>query len=337
MNRITTIRDISKHLNISVSTVSRALRDTHDVSSTTKEKVLAVATELNYKPNFNAIGLRRGITHNIGVILPFITNYYFSTVITGIQEVAYKNNYNVILFVTNDSSKRELSIVRKLPFSCLDGLLVSITSDSDSCDHFQEIINNYFPIVFFDRVANSVIASKVLQDDYKGAFEAVEHLIKQGYTKIAHITGSEKLELTRKRVQGYRAALEKHDLLIEDKWIINSGFSQAWGELDTDCLMQYKEKPDAIFAVNDGKAIGAMISLKKRNIAIGKDIGVVGFTDDPVSSLVSPSLSTISEPAYDIGKQSCELLLKHISKREFFPKRIILQGALIKRESTIRR
>ena len=336
MTRLTTIRDISKSLNISVSTVSRALRDTYDVSSTTKEKVLTLATELNYKPNFNATGLRRGSTHNIGVVLPFITNYYFSTVITGIQEVAYKNNYNIILFVTNNSSERELSIIKKLPFSSLDGLLVAVTSNSDSCDHFQEIINNYFPIVFFDRVASNVSASKVLQDDFKGAFDAVEHLIKQGYTRIAHITGPEELELTRKRVQGYLAALKRHNLSIKNKWIIHSGFSQAWGELDTDCLMQCKQKPDAIFAVNDGKAIGAMVSLKKRNIAIGKDIGVIGFTDDPVSVLVSPSLSTISEPAFGIGKQSCELLLKHLSKREFFPKVITLQGELMIRESTMR-
>lgn len=193
-----TIKDIAKILNVSVSTVSRALRDTYDVNKETKERILALAAELKYKPNFNATGLAKGSTHNIGIVLPFITNYYFSTVITGIQEVAYNNGYNIILFVTNDSPERELSIIQNLSVSSLDGLLVSISSNSDSCNHFQEIIDEGMPIVFFDRIASEIEASKVMQDDYNGAFEAVEHLIKNGYTKIAHIAGPKGLTFTEK-------------------------------------------------------------------------------------------------------------------------------------------
>ena len=331
-----TIKDIAKILNVSVSTVSRALRDTYDVNKETKERILALAAELNYKPNFNATGLAQGSTHNIGVILPFITNYYFSTVITGIQEIAYNNNYNIILYITNDSSERELSIIQNLSLSSLDGLLVSVSSNSDSCSHFQEIIDEGTPIVFIDRVASNIDASKVMQDDYNGAFEAVEHLLESGYSKIAHIAGPEGLDFTKKRLNGYLDALKKFDIVAREEWIIYSGFSQECGEADTYKLLDCKERPDAIFAVNDRKAIGAMVALKKKQIKIGKEMGVIGFTDDPICTLISPSLTTIAEPAFNLGKTGCELLLKHLNKKYFHPQEVILPGMLIARESTMR-
>lgn len=296
--------------------------------------MLELASQLNYKPNLNATGLSSRRTYNIGVILPFITNYYFSTVITGIQEVAYSEGYNIILYVTNDSPERELSIIQNLSLSSLDGLLVSISSNSDSCEHFQKVIDEGIPVVFFDRVANNIDTSKVVQDDFNGAFEAVEHLIKSGYEKIAHIAGPKGLIFTENRLKGYIAALEKYNLPVRKEWIIHSGFSQEHGEADVDALLKLHQAPNAIFAVNDRKAIGAILSLKKNKIAIGKEIGVVGFTNDPQSSIISPSLSTISEPAFDIGKKSCELLLKHITKTNFLPQEIVLSGELIVREST---
>lgn len=336
MKHFVTIKDIARELNISVSTVSRALRDTYDVNRETREKVLAMAVELNYKPNFNATGLAKRSSHNIAVILPFITNYYFSTVITGIQEVAYQSGYNIVLHVTNDSPERELSIIQNLPISSLDGLLVSISSDSGSCEHFEEVINTGVPVVFFDRVADHIETSKVMQDDYNGAFEAVEHLITSGYRKIAHIAGPTGLTFTQNRTKGYLDALGKYNLPVKEEWIIHSGFSQECGEADAYQLLDCSEVPDAIFAVNDRKAIGAMIALKKRNIQIGKEIGVIGFTNDPASTIISPSLTTIAEPAFEIGKRSCELLLKHIAKSYFAPEEVVLPGTLLIRESTMR-
>lgn len=329
-----TIKDIAKTLNISVATVSRALRDTYDVNKETREKVLDMASKLHYKPNFNATALVHGRTHNIGILLPFITNYYFSTVITGIQEIAYKANYNIILYITNDSPDRERSIIENLTVSSLDGLLVSVSSKSDSSHHFQDLINKGIPVVFFDRVIAKMKTSKVMQDDYNGAFEAVEHLIKQGYTRIAHIAGPEGLDFTEKRLQGYLAALKKNKLPVHKEWILYSGFSQACGEDDTYRLLECDQTPDAIFAVNDRKAVGAMMALKSRNITVGKEIGVIGFTDDPLCTIISPALTTIAEPAFTIGKLSCELLLKHITKKRFSPEEIILPCKLIVREST---
>jgi len=334
--RPVTIKDIARILNISVSTVSRALRDTYDVNQETREKVLALANELNYKPNFNATGLARGSTRNIGIIIPHITNYYFSTVITGIQEEAFSNGFKIVLFVTNDSPERELNIVKSLSISSLDGLLVSISSSTDACVHFQELMDEELPVVFFDRVPSQLHTSKVMQDDYYGAFQGTTHLINNGYRKIAHIAGPKELSFTKTRVQGYLDALKEYDIPVKEEWIIYSGFSQEFGEQDTYQLLGLDHQPDAIFAVNDRKAIGAMLALKSRNIQIGKEMGVVGFTNDPISTIVTPTLTTIAEPAFEIGQKSCELLIKHITKRYFQPEKIVLPGNLIVRESSQR-
>ncbi|GAA4791445.1 LacI family DNA-binding transcriptional regulator [Olivibacter ginsenosidimutans] len=337
MPHLITIKDIARSLNVSVSTVSRALRDTYDVSQETKDKVRKMALKLHYKPNFNAMGLANGKTHNIGIIIPFITNYYFSTVITGIQEAAYNQQYNIILYVTNDSEEREKKITKDLSVTSLDGLLVSTCCSNG--EHFEDYLAKRIPIVFFDRVIDQMEASKVMQDDYNGAYQATVHLIKQGYTKIAHIAGPKDQTFTKKRLQGYLDALKRYCLPIREEWIIHSGFSQECGENDTLHLLDKPSHllPNAIFAVNDRKAVGATLALKKKHIRIGRDIGIIGFTNDPVSSLLSPTISTIAEPAFDIGYRSCELLLQHIHKKQTAIQEITLPGELIVRESTQKR
>jgi LacI family transcriptional regulator len=339
-NRPVTIKDLARMLNISVSTVSRALRDTYDVNQETRDKVMELARELNYKRNLNATGLVSRGTHNIGIILPNVTNYFFSTVITGVQEVAYSNDFNISLFLTNDSPEKEKEVTRNLFISGLDGLLVSVSSSASSCDHFKQLIDKSIPVVFFASSPGEIEASAVLQDGYKGAFDAVEHLVQNNYSRIAHIAGPKELAFTQERLDGYFAALNKHHLPIREEWIIYSGFSQESGEKDTYQLLELEERPDAIFAINDRKAVGAMVALKNKNIAIGKEIGVIGFTNEPVASVISPALTTISVPAFDIGRMSCELLLKHIfknsKKRHFPPQKISLPGELIVRESTLR-
>jgi DNA-binding LacI/PurR family transcriptional regulator len=334
--RFITIKDIARELKISVATVSRALRNTYDVSQETREKVLSTAARLNYRPNASALGLVQRQTHNIGVIIPSITNYYFSTVITGIQECAIKQGYNIILYITNDLPEIEKKLLHEISLSNLDGILVCLSSQSGSFSHFQKIIDD-LPCVFFDRVPDSLEGSKIVQDDYNGAMMAVEHLIACGYQRIAHITGPENLLLTRKRLNGYLDALEKHNLRASYEQVRFSGFSQKEGENDTISLFKdLDQTPDAIFAVNDRKGVGAIISLRNMGIAVGKEVGVIGFTNDPISEIISPRLSTIAEPAYEIGKMSCEILLGHIKKPETKPQEIILSGDLVKRESTMK-
>lgn len=328
------IKDIAEILNISVSTVSRALRDTYDVNPETRRKVLEIANQLKYKPNMHASALASGNTRNIGVVIPFITNYYFSTVISGIQETAYTNGYNLILLVTNDNAEREQSMIENLAITSLDGLLVSISSNSTMVDHFQSLIDDGISVVFFDRVPKAIEATKVMQDDFQGAFEATEHLINNGYTRIAHIAGNEHLAFTQNRLNGYLEALKKHGLPIREEWIVYSGFTQQCGENDTYKLLEQKKRPDAIFAVNDRKAVGAIITLKKEGFQVGKQVGVIGFTNDPISTIIEPSLSTIEEPAFEIGKVSCELLIKHIVNKKILPKEMILPSKLIVRDSS---
>ncbi len=330
------IKDIAEILNISVSTVSRALRDTYDVNKETREKVLEIANQLKYKPNLHASALASGNTKNIGVVIPFITNYYFSTVISGIQETAYHNGYNVILLVTNDDAEREQSMIENLSLTSLDGLLISISSNSTIAEHFKSLIDSGISLVFFDRVPKDIEATKVMQDDFQGAFTATEHLINNGYRNIAHIAGNEQLAFTQNRLQGYLEALKKHNIPVREEWIIYSGFSQQCGEEDTLKLLQLPEPPESIFAVNDRKAVGAIIALKNSGLRVGKDVGVIGFTNDPISTIIDPALSTIEEPAFEIGKMSCELLIKHIGNKKILPKEIILPSNLIVRESSLR-
>lgn len=331
-----TIKDVARELKISVATVSRAFRNTYDVSEATREKVLSKSRELGYRTNFNATGLVTHKSHNIAVILPTITNYYFSTVITGIQEVAYNNGYNIILYVTGESQIREISIAEDLSLSSIDGLLVCVTSESRKSTHFQKIIDSGIPVVFFDRAAEISNISKVIQNDFEGAFIAVEHLIKNGYQNIAHIGGPFPLQFTKERLRGYLAALKKYNLPIRHNWIIHSEFTQQSGSEDTKKLWTSGIKPDGIFAVNDRKAIGAILALKEKGITVGKDVGVVGFTNDPMSAIISPSLTTVEEPAFEIGKKGCGLLLKHITKKTFVPEEIVLNGKLVIRESSSR-
>ena len=227
-------------------------------------------------------------------------------------------------------------MTRNLIVSGLDGLLVSVSTNANSYDHFKELMDDGLPIVFFDRVPGDLQATKVMQDNFKGPFDAVEHLVERGYTRIAHIAGPQEMTFTQKRLEGYKAALQKHNLPIRDEWIIFSGFTQESGEQDTYQLLDLPERPDAIFGVNDRKAIGAIIALKNRNVCIGKEIGVIGFANDPSSTIITPTLSTISVPSFEIGRISCELLLKHIKKPNFHAQKITLPGHLIARESTIR-
>lgn len=330
-----TIKDIARELKISVATVSRALRNTYDVSKATRRRVMSKAKELNYRANYNATGLASNQSHNIAVILPTITNYYFSTVITGIQKVAYENNYNIIFYVTGESQERELSIIKDLSLSSIDGLLVSVTGDSKNVRHFKKIMDSDIPLVFFDRAAEISGSSKVIQNDFEGAYMAVAYLIGNGYRQIALIGGAAELSFSKERLRGYAAALKRHGLPFNPDRVIHSAFNQVSGYEDTLALLKKNVGIDAIFAVNDRKAVGAIIALKDAGIRVGKEIGVAGFTNDPISTIISPTLTTVEEPALEIGIKSCELLLRQIKKRNASPEVLVLQGKLIERESAM--
>ena len=332
-----TIKHIAGTLGISISTVSRALHDAYDVSPETREKVLALAEELDYKPNPYAVSLVKHSTNIIGVLLPEIATHYFSTVVKGIQDVAYNTGYNVMFFISSESLEREKMILKQLNINTLDGLLVSVSSETTTSEHFMKLINKGLPLVFFDRVLPDVPTSKVIQDDYQVAFNTTEHLIQQGYKRIAHLGGPKNLEVSRQRAQGYLDALEKHgQVILNKKYIVYSGVSQEDGVRDVSKLLGLKPLPDAIFCFNDRKAIGAMLALKRYGYRIPRDIGLAGFMNAPTSEVVEPALTTVEQAAYEIGAKSCLLLLDHIKNPDREPETIMMPSKLIIRESSLR-
>jgi DNA-binding LacI/PurR family transcriptional regulator len=327
------IKDIAQALGISVSTVSRALRDAHDVNPETRQRVIALTEKLNFKRNNNAAALASGNTKNIGVVLPFITNYYFATVISGIQEEAYEHGYTIILYVTNDDVAREKKLLENMATTSLDGLLISISSHSNMIDHFKRLLDNDVPLVFFDRVPHDITASKVMQSDFDGAYMATRHLISRGFRRIAHLAGPAELAFTQERLRGYRMALSEAEIAVNEDYIVFSDFSQQDGQEDTEKLLALANPPNGIFAVNDRKAVGAIQTLKRAQLDVGNKVAVIGFTNDPIATIIEPNLTTIEEPAFEIGRQSCRLLIKHIKNHNFEAHEIVLPCALIERDS----
>jgi LacI family transcriptional regulator len=332
-----TIKQIAETLKISISTVSRALHDAYDVSPETRRKVVELAEQLDYKPNPYAVSLVKHQTNIIGVLLPEIAIHYFSTVVKGLQDVAYSAGYNVMFFISSESLEREKAILKQLSSSSLDGLIASVSSETSSSEHFQKLIDRGLPVVLFDRILPDLNVSKVIQDDYQGAYNATQHLVQQGFKRIAHLGGPKNLETTRLRTQGYLDALEHAGLSpLSKKYIINSGVSQEDGVRDVSKLLAVKPLPDAIFCFNDRKAIGAMLALKRYGYRIPKDIGLVGFMNAPISEVVEPGLTTVEQAAYEVGAKSCLLLLEHIKNPEREAEIITMPSKLIIRESSLK-
>ncbi|MFT4203166.1 MAG: LacI family DNA-binding transcriptional regulator [Chitinophagaceae bacterium] len=332
-NRPFGIVDLAKMLNVSVATVSRAFRNTHDISPETRSMILDLAKTMEFQPNKSAAALASGKTKNIGIVLPFITNYYYAKVISGIQDYAYSKGYNIILFITNDDPKKEQELVSNIATNALDGLLVSIASSSHDFTYFDKLIKKGMPIVFFDKVPHEKNVSRVMQNDIRGAYDATAFLLSNGFRNIVHLTGPKNLKMTQQRLEGYKMALSEAEIPYNESMVAYSGFSREDGEQDVERLINNQVSFNAIFAANDRKAIGAILALKARGIKVGDEVAVIGFTNDPMGEIIEPTLTSIEEPAYEIGIKSCELLIKHIRIQHFDKRDIILPNKLIVRQS----
>lgn len=317
-----TLKDIATELNLSPSTVSRALNDHPAIGEGTKKAVKELANELDYQPNPMALGLLQKKSNTIGVIVPEITSHFFSAIITGIQDVIGPSEYNIMICLSNESYEEEVTLVKKLSRMRVDGILVSPSSATKDFDHFRRLQSNDIPVVVFDRDCPGLEADKVLVDDYSGAYQAVEYLIRSGCTKIAHLGGPLNLSTTKHRLQGYLDAMEKNGIPAREEYILHvNGFSHKDGLKPAKKLLGLENAPDAIFAVNDNIATSAMHAAKKIGLRIPEDISIVGFDDEPHSSYFSPSLSTVWQPVYSLGMLSSRILLQRIkdrnSKNEF--------------------
>lgn len=331
-----TIKDIAKELNISCSTVSRALKDFPGISPNTRKAVKELADKYNYRPNAVALSLRNQRTNVIGVIIPETVHFFFSTVISGIEDEAMKEGYNVMICQSIESFEREADSIDALMSARVDGLLVDISRETSDLAHLQKVVEEGVPMVFFDRLVEGMNAPSVIVDDYQGAYDAVEHLIQQGCKDIAHLAGPGNLIIGRKRIEGYTSALEDNEMPIKKDFIVECrNGTQEEAEQAMDQLLASGKKIDGVFANNDMAALGALKSIKKAGLKIPEDIAVIGYSDWQFCSLVNPSLSSVSQPGYEMGKEACKLIFKEINKTNTEKSTIkILDTEVVVRESS---
>lgn len=307
-----TIKDIAKILGISVSTVSRALKDHPDISADTKREVQALARKLNYSPNVIALSLRNKKTFLIGVIIPEIIHHFFSCVISGVEQIANQNGYNVVIFQSSEQYEREKSICQSIINSRIDGVLISMSKNTQKADHFRELQQAGIPLVFFDRICGDMDTDRVVVDDFNGAYAAVKHLISGGCRRIAHLSAPQTMQIAQKRQTGYLQALRDAHLPIDENLIIQCD-NQTDAMIVGEQLMRRENKPDGIFAVNDLTAAGAMYAIKHMGYKVPEDVAICGFTDGLVSTLTDPTLTTVEQHGDKMGEIATELLLRRIN------------------------
>ncbi len=330
-----TIKDIAKELGISPSTVCKALKDNPDISSETKKAVKALVEKWNYKPDQVAVSLQSGLSHTIGVIIPEIVHYFFSTVISGIEDLAYDSGYHVMFCQSNELYEREVKSVYTLLSSKVDGILVSVSKETKDCSHFRKIQENGIPLVFFDRVCEDIDTDKVIVDDESGAYNAVSHLIRSGCRNIIHLAGPPNLLIGKNRKNGYIKALKDNNIPVVDENIIicdtNDGARLVIPE-----LLKRKIKPDGFFAVNDLTAVETMNIAKRYGFKVPKDISVVGFTSGAISDISDPALTSVEQHGYTVGREAVRLLIDRLEKKHNLSSRtIIIKTELKVKGSTV--
>jgi LacI family transcriptional regulator len=331
-----TIKDIARKMGVSVSTVSRALSGHPDISEETRKRIEALARELDYHPNTLAKSLQQKQSLVIGVVVPQVKHYFFASIMAGITDVAYQAGFTVMICQSNEDFEREKSNIDVLLSHRVAGLLISVSMATQSCDHFVRLKRRGVPLVFFDRVCTEVEAPTVVVDDYDGAFRAGEYLVEKGYRRFGHLGGPEFLSICRLRYEGFRDAAARHGLAIRDEWIVRGGLNEEDGTESMSRLLERGgELPDAIFCVTDPVAMGALGLLKRRGIRIPEQMAVMGFTDNPMADLIEPPLTTVRQPAYEIGRTAAELLIDQIQNKQARenPVHKILKTELIIRKS----
>ena len=334
-----TLKDIAKTLNLSITTVSKALKDYSDVSAKTKERVKAYAKEVNFTPNAYAAFLRTQESKIVGVIIPRLNHYFFSNVLRGIMNAAEEHNYMVIVLNSEESYELERKQVDRLLRQNVDGILMSIADSTHDLDHINKIIKQNIPLVFFDKYSKLSDCSSVIINDQKAAFTAVEHLIKQGKKNIAHFRGPLLPQNSIDRFLGYRKALEHYELPYNKEWVFRCDhISSDEGYAYAKRIVEHHPEIDAIFAVADMPAIGAIKYLTEQNITIPEQIAVMGFSNWKISNLITPALSTVNQPGESMGHKAFELFyneLQQIKKGKTKKKEIVeMETNLIVRNST---
>lgn len=338
-NQRVTIRDIANSLGITPSTVSRALHNHPNISEETKKAVNDCVKRMRYQKNYTASSLRTGKSNTIGVIVPRINSHFISSAIGGIETVANRAGYNIIICQSNENLDAETNAVQTLLSKRIDGLLASISMETTSSNHFREVVNLKVPLVFFDRVCPDLDVSSVTIDDFKGAYKAAEHLVKQGCRRIAYFGGSTNLAIYRHRLDGYKQALKNYKIPVNEAMIFTTNqLTDTMGSDLIETLYKNKNLPDAICSSNDNLAAGAMKFLLEHSVKIPEDIAVIGFSNALFSQWMTPSLSTVNQHSELMGRHAATILLEEIEHKtvEYVSRSIVLNPELIIRGSSLK-
>lgn len=335
--RHVTIKDIAKALNVSISTISRAFNDKYDIRKETREMILEKAKTMGYKPNPIAQKLISRRSFNIGVIVPEFINSFFPEVIMGIQKVLIQQNYQVIIMSSNENSETEKENLMTMEKDMVDGIIISLTRESANIGYLRDMIDAGFPIVMFNRISEELNVPKVVFNDYKWAFFTTEHLIENGCRNIIHFSGPQNLSFAKNRIKGFTDAIKKHYLPFTDENIIETGLFVEDGMLSMQQLIDAGNIPDAIFAVNDPTAIGAIKVLKEHGIKVPADVAVAGFSECSFAGLIDPPLTSVVQPTYEMGRKVAELIIQKIEdKLSDGNQTYVLNGKLNIRASSVK-
>lgn len=331
-----TIKVLAKELGLAVSTVSKAIRDSHEISQETKDKVLKLAAELNYIPNPYASSLRRQKSRTIAVVIPEVADSFFSIAINGIEEVARQKGYHVLIYLTHESLQREIEILKEFKSGRVDGLLISVTRDTCSGTHITEAIESGLPVVFFDRMCEDIKAARVITDDYESSYKATRLLLERGCKRPAYLSISPNLSINQKREAGFLAAIKDAGTETKAGEVIQCEGTDEMITGQLQHLLNKKNKPDGLIASVEKLVPPVYFACKELGIRIPEDIRLIGFTNLTASPILNPSLTTITQPAFEIGNMAAALLFKGIEKSSFELSRekLIIPSQLQIRDST---
>lgn len=332
----TTIKDIANVLNISPAAVSKALHDNSRISKKTKDAVHRVAKELNYQPNHLASALRSGKSNLVGVIVPRTNSNFFSSVLENMEAVLNKAGYNIIITQSNESFEKECSNINALLFTQVDGIIASMANETVDLSYFEKIKSKGIPLILFDRGENDLNVDYVGINDYESSHMIVEHLVSKGCQRIAHIGGFRRTRIFNNRIRGYIDAIKKHNLPYEDKLLVESSLTLDDGRAQMKKLLELKKRPDAVYVASDYAALGALQILNENNISIPNEIRLIGFGNEPFTSFVSPTISSINQHSEEIGRITAETFLERVSQTEVKQRlnKLILDAELIVRDSS---
>lgn len=307
-----TIYDLANELNFSPSTISRALNNDKSIGKKTTKKIQEAAVKMGYRPNSLAAGLRNNKTRTIGVMVARINSPFMSTLISGIEDAARKANYNVLISQSNENYQNEVQNAKALYDSRVGGLIVSLAMETRDTSHFQQFLDNNIPVVFVDRIPRELNSYRVIIDNYTAGYKATRHLIDQGCRRIAYLGGAQHVNVYNLRMKGFLDALTENNLEVDQSLIMSlSTMSLEQGREGMEKLLKGGNPPDGLFSASDSAAVGALLYAKSQGVKIPEDLAIIGFNDDPVASIVDPSLSTISHPAQRMGELATQRILGH--------------------------